>query len=81
MSHAFTAGPIHDFCDHHNKEGYCGRSKAHAMHAAPLAYDYTNQAWLRDGVYVSCGHSAAMNCGCFGRIHAGESPAANAEIH
>lgn len=21
-----------------------------------LAYDYSNQAWLVDGVYVSCGH-------------------------
>lgn len=44
-------------------------------------FDYTNQAWVVDGRYVSCGHHEAMICNCFGRIHAGESPAANAEIH
>lgn len=44
-------------------------------------FDYENQAWVVDGRYVCCGHPANMNCGCFGRIHAGESPAASAEIH
>lgn len=44
-------------------------------------FDYQNQAWVVDGRYVSCGHPEVMKCGCFGRIHAGESPAANAEIH
>jgi hypothetical protein len=44
-------------------------------------FDYENQAWVVDGRYVSCGHPETMNCGCFGRIHVGESPAANAEIH
>ena len=37
-------------------------------------YDYTNQAWIVNGVYARCGHPEAMNCGCFGRLHAGETP-------
>jgi hypothetical protein len=48
---------------------------------AVIGFDYENQAWVVDGRYVSCGHPETMDCGCFGRIHAGESPAANAEIH
>ena len=36
-------------------------------------YDYDNQAWVRDGVYVACGHPQAMGCKCYGRLHAGES--------
>jgi hypothetical protein len=35
-------------------------------------YDYTNQAWVIDGRYVACGHPQSMDCGCFGRVHAGE---------
>lgn len=35
-------------------------------------FDYKNQAWVRDGKYVRCGHPALMNCGCYGRLHAGE---------
>jgi hypothetical protein len=35
-------------------------------------FDYTNQAWVEDGVYVDCGHPGNMNCGCYGRMHAGE---------
>lgn len=34
-------------------------------------YDYTNQAWVKDGKYIRCGHPESMNCGCYGRIHAG----------
>lgn len=36
-------------------------------------FDYEHQAWVEDGVYVTCGHPATMQCGCYGRIHAGES--------
>lgn len=43
-------------------------------------FDYTNQAWVRDGRYVRCGHPASMNCTCYGRLHAGEPIAANAEV-
>ena len=46
-----------------------------------IGFDYENQAWVVDGRYVSCGHPETMDCGCFGRIHAGEAPAVNAEIH
>lgn len=36
-------------------------------------FDYTNQAWVRDGKYIACGHPAEMDCGCYGRDHAGEA--------
>jgi hypothetical protein len=36
-------------------------------------YDYVKQAWVRDGKYVRCGHPLVMDCGCFGKLHAGES--------
>lgn len=36
-------------------------------------YDYDHQAWVKDGLYVRCGHPESMDCGCFGREHAGES--------
>ena len=35
-------------------------------------YDYENQAWVVDGRYIPCGHPADMDCGCYGRSHAGE---------
>jgi hypothetical protein len=30
-----------------------------------------NQAWVKDGKYIRCGHPEAMACGCYGREHAG----------
>jgi hypothetical protein len=42
-------------------------------------YDYTRQAWVVDGVYVSCGHAQPnpmtgkpTPCNCYGKTHAGE---------
>ena len=35
-------------------------------------FDYTNQAWVRNGRYVRCGHPESMNCGCYGRQHEGK---------
>lgn len=42
-------------------------------------YDYTNQAWVVNGVYVACGHvlpnpltGKPTCCACYGKIHAGE---------
>lgn len=35
-------------------------------------YDYDNQAWVKDGKYVACGHPEAMNCKCYGKIHEGQ---------
>ena len=42
-------------------------------------YDYTNQAWVMDGVYITCGHvmpnpmtGKPTPCKCYGKIHAGE---------
>ena len=34
-------------------------------------YDYDRQAWVKDGMYLRCGHPQAMQCGCFGREFAG----------
>lgn len=39
-------------------------------------YDYKNQAWVTEGVYIACGHRD--NCPgphmCYGRMHEGEKP-------
>lgn len=43
-------------------------------------YDYTNQAWVKDGVYQDCNHPADMNCCCFGRAHKGEAVRDNVEL-
>lgn len=34
-------------------------------------YDYTHQAWVKDGRYMRCGH--AQKCNCYGRVHEGEA--------
>lgn len=39
----------------------------------PVWFDYANQAWVRDGVYVKCDH--VNLCTCYGRLHQGEKPA------
>ena len=44
----------------------------------PLSYDYRNQAWVENGRYMRCGH--ADPCSCFGRLHAGEPLADDAEV-
>ena len=36
-----------------------------------FGYDYTNQAWVVDGVYQDCGHPN-VDCGCFAREHKGQ---------
>jgi len=43
-------------------------------------FDYTNQAWVRNGRYVRCGHPAPMNCDCYGRLHHGETVAPGTEV-
>jgi len=43
-----------------------------------LQFDYTHQAWIRDGRYIRCGHSSPQ-CGCFGKVHEGEPVRADAE--
>ena len=35
-------------------------------------FDYNNQAWVKDGKYLRCGHPESMTCGCFGRTHEGK---------
>jgi hypothetical protein len=39
-------------------------------------YDYDNQAWYQNGVYVLCGHPASFDCDCYGKLHAGEKVSA-----
>ena len=34
-------------------------------------YDYDNQAWYKNGVYIRCGHPDSMDCGCFGKTNEG----------
>ena len=36
-----------------------------------IQFDYDNQAWVIDGVYVDCGHTKEHRCNCFGRIWLG----------
>ncbi len=43
------------------------------MKGPAIQFDYVNQAWVRDGKYVRCGHPDTMNCDCYGRLHEGES--------
>lgn len=40
-----------------------------------IYYDYENQAWVTDGTYADCGHTAGYGtCICYGRAHEGETP-------
>ena len=36
-------------------------------------FDYENQAWYKNGVYVRCGHPDSMNCDCFGKLNEGKT--------
>lgn len=47
--------------------------------AAALAFDYRNQAWLKNGRYMRCGHTEP--CGCYGRLHEGGTAALDVELH
>jgi hypothetical protein len=44
-----------------------------------VQFDYANQAWVVDGVYVACGHAKPCNY-CYGTKHEGEQPAPDAEL-
>ena len=37
-----------------------------------IQYDYDKQAYIVNGRYVRCGHPESMDCGCYGKEHAGE---------
>ncbi len=43
-----------------------------------IYYDYLNQAWVINGLYVPCGHVDGLwrgnECGCYGTLHEGETP-------
>ena len=42
-------------------------------------YDYKNQAWVKDGQYIRCGHPETMDCGCFGKVNQGVQTGAGGE--
>jgi hypothetical protein len=44
-------------------------------------FDYVNQAWVKDGRYIACGHPESMHCNCYGTVNAGKPLASNAEVH
>lgn len=35
-------------------------------------FSYRRQCWIKDFIIQRCGHPETMDCGCFGRVHAGE---------
>ncbi len=43
-------------------------------------YDYDNQAWVKNGRYVKCGHPSKMT-GCYACEHAGEEAPESAARH
>lgn len=43
-------------------------------------YDYINQAWVKNGRYVRCGHPETMNCRCFGRKFEGEETVVDTDL-
>jgi hypothetical protein len=44
-----------------------------SINTALDGYDYDNQAWYKNGVYIRCGHPDSMDCGCFGKINEGKA--------
>ena len=51
--------------------GTLGDLETHQAIHVETQYDYDNQAWVIDGVYVDCGHKEGHRCNCFGRIWLG----------
>ena len=52
--------------------GTLGDLETHQATHYETQYDYDNQAWVVNGVYARCYHSASMGCNCYGRLHEGE---------
>jgi hypothetical protein len=46
-----------------------------------IQFDYKNQAWIKHGRYIRCGHPADMDCQCYGRIHEGERRQGNMIVY
>jgi len=45
-----------------------------------LWFDYERQAWVKNGVYVRCGHQDSMDCHCYGLVHEGEEASEETRI-
>jgi hypothetical protein len=52
--------------------GTVGDLEQHQATHVETQYDYDNQAWIVNGLYARCYHSASMGCDCYGRLHEGE---------
>ncbi|PCH58317.1 MAG: hypothetical protein COC11_03660 [Candidatus Neomarinimicrobiota bacterium] len=52
--------------------GTLGDLEHHQATHVDTQYDYDNQAWIVNGLYARCYHSASMGCECYGRLHEGE---------
>ena len=52
--------------------GTVGDLEQHQATHVETQYDYDNQAWIVNGLYARCYHSATMGCDCYGRLHEGE---------
>jgi hypothetical protein len=82
------------YCQTHEVYHGVEASQSLTCWKSSLWYDYTNQAWVKDGVYQTCGHDKSRPCSpiplydcdpadvvpgfsynCYGRLHAGETPA------
>lgn len=35
-------------------------------------FSYTRQVWIKEFIIQGCGHPETLDCGCFGKQHAGE---------
>lgn len=41
-------------------------------HSYDVQYDYDNQAWIVNGLYVKCGHKEPCRQHCYGTLHEGK---------
>lgn len=64
--------------DYHEEKGQQQGQNSQKIEEPTTAYDYSNQAWIENGKYVSCGH--LKPCTCFGTQHQGEPFQQKAEI-
>ena len=59
----------------------CGTPKRNTSKTPYLHFDYRNQAWIKNGLVVDCGHEDDMDCRCYQRLHAGETHTCNNQCH
>jgi len=59
---------------HTHQEGMTMRQSANEIRAGVIknGYSYTRQCWILNFIIQRCDHPASMDCGCYGKAHAGE---------